>query len=90
MARITPVPFSEDADTSQPLSPYTASKKAAEVLAFTYHHLHRIDVSVLRFFTVYGPAGRPDMSVFRFIRLIAEENRLYFLATANNNVILRT
>jgi UDP-glucuronate 4-epimerase len=66
------VPFSEDADTSQPLSPYTASKKAAEVLAFSYHHLHKIDVSVLRYFTVYGPAGRPDMSVFRFIRQIAE------------------
>jgi UDP-glucuronate 4-epimerase len=66
------VPFSEDADTSRPLSPYTASKKAAEALAFSYHHLHKIDVSVLRYFTVYGPAGRPDMSVFRFIRQIAE------------------
>jgi UDP-glucuronate 4-epimerase len=66
------VPFSEDADTSQPLSPYAASKKAAEALAYTYHHLHKIDVSVLRYFTVYGPAGRPDMSVFRFIRQIAE------------------
>jgi UDP-glucuronate 4-epimerase len=66
------VPFSEDADTSRPLSPYAASKKAAEALAFTYHHLHKIDVSVVRYFTVYGPAGRPDMSVFRFIRRIAE------------------
>jgi nucleoside-diphosphate-sugar epimerase len=66
------VPFSEDADTSRPLSPYAASKKAAEALAFTYHHLHKIDVSILRYFTVYGPAGRPDMSVFRFIRRIAE------------------
>ncbi|HTQ40666.1 MAG TPA: NAD-dependent epimerase/dehydratase family protein [Pirellulales bacterium] len=66
------VPFSEDADTSRPLSPYAASKKAAEALAFTYHHLHKLDVSVLRYFTVYGPAGRPDMSVFRFIRKISE------------------
>jgi UDP-glucuronate 4-epimerase len=66
------VPFSEDADTGQPLSPYAASKKAAEALAFSYYHLHKIDVSVLRYFTVYGPAGRPDMSVFRFIRQIAE------------------
>ncbi len=66
------VPFSEDADTSRPLSPYAASKKAAEALAFTYHHLHQIDVSIVRYFTVYGPAGRPDMSVFRFIRRIAE------------------
>src|SRR5262249_28504426 len=66
----SPVPFSEDADTSQPLSPYAASKRAAESLAFTYHHLHKIDVGVVRYFTVYGPAGRPDMSVFRFIRRI--------------------
>jgi nucleoside-diphosphate-sugar epimerase len=66
------LPFREDADTSRPLSPYAASKKAAETLAYTYHHLHGLDVSVLRYFTVYGPAGRPDMSVFRFIRQIAE------------------
>jgi len=66
------IPFSEDADTSRPLSPYAASKAAAESLAYTYHHLHKLDVSVLRYFTVYGPAGRPDMSVLRFIRKIAE------------------
>jgi nucleoside-diphosphate-sugar epimerase len=65
-------PFREDADTNRPLSPYAASKKAAETLAFTYHHLFGIDVSIPRYFTVYGPAGRPDMSVFRFIRRIAE------------------
>jgi nucleoside-diphosphate-sugar epimerase len=67
-----PVPYAEDADTSRPLSPYAASKKAAETLAYTYHYLHGIDVTVLRYFTVYGPAGRPDMSVFRFVRRIAE------------------
>ncbi len=66
------VPFSEDADTNRPLSPYAASKKAAEAMAFTYHHLHKLDVTVLRYFTVYGPAGRPDMSPFRFVRRIAE------------------
>lgn len=66
------VPYREDADTNRPLSPYAASKKAAEALAFTYHHLHGIDVSIPRYFTVYGPAGRPDMSVFRFVRRIAE------------------
>ncbi len=54
------------------LSPYAASKKAAEAIAYSYHHLHGLDVTVLRYFTVYGPAGRPDMSVFRFIRRIAE------------------
>ncbi len=67
-----PVPYREDADTDRPLSPYAASKKAAEALAFTYHYLHHLDVSVVRYFTVYGPAGRPDMSVFRFVRWIAE------------------
>ena len=66
------VPYREDADTNHPLSPYAASKKAAETLAFSYHHLHGIDVSIPRYFTVYGPAGRPDMSVFRFIRRIDE------------------
>jgi nucleoside-diphosphate-sugar epimerase len=66
-----PVPFAEDADTNRPLSPYAASKKGAEALAYVYHHLHSIDVSVLRYFTVYGPAGRPDMSIFRFVRQIA-------------------
>ena len=68
----TPRPFEEDADTSRPLSPYAASKKAAECLAYTYHHLYGLDTTVLRYFTVYGPAGRPDLSIFRFIRSIAE------------------
>ena len=62
--------FSETDCTDRPLSPYAASKKAAEAMAFSYHHLHGIDVSILRYFTVYGPAGRPDMSMFRFIRHI--------------------
>jgi nucleoside-diphosphate-sugar epimerase len=66
-------PFREDAPTDRPLSPYAASKKAAEALCYAYHHLHGIDVTVFRYFTVYGPAGRPDMSVFRFVKWIAEE-----------------
>ncbi len=66
------IPFREDADTNRPLSPYAASKKAAEAICYTYQHLHQLDVTVLRYFTVYGPAGRPDMSIFRFIRWIAE------------------
>ena len=68
----TPPPFSEDAQASMPLSPYASTKKAAETLAYTYHHLYGVDTTVLRFFTVYGQAGRPDMAVFRFIRSIAE------------------
>lgn len=67
-----PIPFREDTDTNRPLSPYAASKKGAEAIAYTYHHLHGLDITIPRYFTVYGPAGRPDMSVFRFVRLIAE------------------
>ena len=65
-------PFHEELSSDKVLSPYAASKKAAEVLCHSYHHLHGIDVSVLRFFTVYGPAGRPDMSLLRFVRWISE------------------
>jgi UDP-glucuronate 4-epimerase len=68
-----PRPFREDADISRPLSPYAASKGASEMVCHAYHHLHGLDVSVLRYFTVFGPAGRPDMSIFRFIQWIAEE-----------------
>jgi nucleoside-diphosphate-sugar epimerase len=67
-----PTPFHEDYDTNEPLSPYAASKRAGEGLCYTYHHLYHLDISVLRFFTVYGPAGRPDMSMFRFVRAIVE------------------
>ena len=67
-----PLPFSEEANTNQPLSPYAASKKGAESLCHSYHHLYSIDVTIFRFFTVYGPAGRPDMSAFRFVQWISE------------------
>ena len=67
-----PQPTPESADSSHPLQPYAASKKAAETLAYSYHYLHGIDVTVFRYFTVYGPAGRPDMVMFRFIQWIAE------------------
>ena len=67
------MPFREDLPVNTPISPYAASKKAAEVMAYTYHYLYGIDVSIVRYFTVYGPAGRPDMSVFRFIKWVDEE-----------------
>lgn len=69
----SPRPFREDAQIGRPLSPYSATKGASELLCHTYHYLHGLDVSVLRYFTVYGPAGRPDMSIFRFIQWIAED-----------------
>lgn len=59
--------FSEDENVDNPVSPYAASKKACELLAYTYHHLYQLNVTGLRFFTVYGPRGRPDMAPFKFI-----------------------
>jgi nucleoside-diphosphate-sugar epimerase len=65
-------PTPETADSDHPLQPYAASKKAAEALSHSYHALYHLDVSVLRYFTVYGPAGRPDMSMVRFTKWISE------------------
>ena len=66
------MPFREDQKTDFQLSPYAASKKGAESLAYTYHYLYGIDITIPRYFTVFGPAGRPDMSIFKFIHRIAE------------------
>ncbi|MCP4914405.1 MAG: NAD-dependent epimerase/dehydratase family protein [Oligoflexia bacterium] len=70
------MPFIESSPVNRPISPYASSKKAAEVMAYTYHYLYGIDVSVVRYFTVFGPAGRPDMSIFRFIRWIEEGGKI--------------
>jgi len=67
------MPFVESLPVNTPISPYAASKKAAEVACYTYHYLYGLDVSVVRYFTVYGPAGRPDMSIFRFIKQIDQD-----------------
>jgi len=67
-----PYPTPETASSSEPLQPYAASKKGAEAMCHAYHHLYGIDVTVVRFFTVYGPAGRPDLSIFRFVKWISE------------------
>ncbi|OHE61186.1 MAG: nucleotide sugar epimerase [Thermodesulfovibrio sp. RBG_19FT_COMBO_42_12] len=64
------MPFRETDRTDSPLAPYSATKKGAEVLCYSYHYLYGIDISVPRYFTVYGPAGRPDMSIFMFIKNI--------------------
>ncbi|HLP26711.1 MAG TPA: NAD-dependent epimerase/dehydratase family protein [Acidobacteriota bacterium] len=66
-----PMPFTEDQPVNTPLSPYAATKKAAELMAYTYHKLYGIDTTVVRYFTVFGPAGRPDMAPFRFIEWIS-------------------
>jgi nucleoside-diphosphate-sugar epimerase len=64
------MPFTEDLPVNTPLSPYAATKKAAELLSYSYHKLYGIDSTVCRYFTVFGPAGRPDMSIYRFIKWI--------------------
>lgn len=71
-----PMPFTEDLAVNTPISPYAASKKAAEAMAYSYHYLYGIDVSVVRYFTVYGPMGRPDMSPFIFADKILKGEEL--------------
>ncbi len=66
------VPFSEEDNVDHPISPYAATKKAGELLCYTYHHLFALDVTCLRFFTVYGPGQRPDLAIHKFSRLLLE------------------
>lgn len=67
-----PLPTPETAESDRPLQVYAASKKSAEALCYVYHYLYGLDVTIFRYFTVYGPAGRPDMSMFRFTQWISE------------------
>jgi len=78
-----PYPTPEDAEASKPLQPYAASKLAAETLSHSYHYLYGLDVSVLRYFTVYGPAGRPAMSMFRFTKWISEGQEVQVFGDGN-------
>jgi UDP-glucuronate 4-epimerase len=66
------LPFSEDATADRPISPYAASKRAAEMLCHVHHHLYGLTVYCLRFFTVYGPRQRPDLVIHKFARLMAD------------------
>lgn len=66
------IPFTEEASVDEPISPYAATKRAAELLTHTYHHLFDLSVVALRFFTVYGPRQRPDLAIHKFARLIRE------------------
>lgn len=64
------VPFSEKDNVDNPISPYAASKKAGELLCHTFHHLYGMNITCLRFFTVYGARQRPDLAIHKFTRLI--------------------
>ncbi|MCK5122948.1 MAG: GDP-mannose 4,6-dehydratase [Candidatus Pacebacteria bacterium] len=70
------VPFSEDDPVNYPISPYAAAKKAGELICYTYHHLYNLNITCLRFFTVYGPAGRPDMAPYKFTRLVLKGDKI--------------
>ena len=63
-------PFRESDPVDHPISPYAATKKACELLAHTFHHLHGLPVTGLRFFTAFGPRNRPDLAIYKFARLI--------------------
>lgn len=68
----TKIPFSETDFVDHPISPYAASKKAGELICYTYHELYNMDISCLRFFTVYGPRQRPDLAIHKFAKLISD------------------
>lgn len=80
-----PLPTPETAESDHPLQPYAASKKSAEVLCHTYHFLHGLDVTIFRYFTVYGPAGRPDMVMFRFAKWISEGQPVHLYGTGEQS-----
>lgn len=70
------VPFSEDDRVDHPISPYAATKKAGELTCYTYHHLYKMKITCLRFFTVYGPRQRPDMAIHKFTKMIANGDKV--------------
>jgi UDP-glucuronate 4-epimerase len=66
------VPFSEEDPVAEPISPYAATKRAGELICYTYWHLYKLPIFCLRFFTVYGPRQRPDLAIHKFTRLISK------------------
>ncbi len=78
------VPFSEDDEINQPISPYATTKRAGELMCFNYHHLFGLKVACLRFFTVYGPAQRPEMAIHKFTDLLAKGKPLPLFGDGNS------
>ncbi|HUQ48727.1 MAG TPA: GDP-mannose 4,6-dehydratase [Gemmatimonadaceae bacterium] len=79
----TPVPFSEDEPAANPISPYAATKRAAELLGHTYAHLYGLSVMCLRLFTVYGPRQRPDLAIHKFALLMTAGKSIPFYGTGD-------
>jgi UDP-glucuronate 4-epimerase len=80
-----PLPTPEATESDHPLQPYAASKKSVEVLCHAYHYLYGLDVTIFRYFTVYGPAGRPDMVMFRFTKWISEGQPVHLYGTGEQS-----
>jgi UDP-glucuronate 4-epimerase len=80
----TKVPFAESDAVDRPVSPYAASKKAGEVLCYTWHHLRGNRVTCLRFFTVYGPRQRPEMAIHQFARRITDGDEIPFFGDGSS------
>jgi nucleoside-diphosphate-sugar epimerase len=78
-----PPPAKEEMSSRSPLQPYAASKMGAETMCYAYHYLYDLDVTIFRYFTVYGPAGRPDMAMFRFIKWIVEDETVHLTGDGN-------
>jgi UDP-glucuronate 4-epimerase len=78
------VPFSENDRVDNPISPYAASKKAGELLCYTYHHLYNFNIFCLRFFTVYGPRQRPDLAIHKFAKLIFDGEPIQVFGDGNS------
>ncbi len=70
------IPFSESDAVNLPISPYAASKRAGELICYTYHHLYQMSITCLRFFTVYGPNQRPDLAIYKFCKAITQGQKI--------------
>ena len=79
------IPFSESDPADNPISPYASSKRACELLCYTYHSLYKFDISCLRFFTVYGPRQRPDLAIHKFTNKILENKPIQIFGDGNTS-----
>ncbi len=79
------VPFSETQDVNQPISPYAATKRAGELIAYAHHHLTKLPIANLRFFTVFGPRQRPDLAIQKFLKLVSEEKPIPFFGDGSTS-----
>lgn len=78
------IPFSETDAVDNPISPYASTKKAGELLCYTYSHLYHINTACLRFFTVYGPRQRPDLAIYKFTKLLSADKEIPFFGDGNS------